>query len=78
MGFYGMTWSIMPLGAMYTGVLAKVFADAGEGVPLAVAIGGILVTLFAVGPIVMNKGIRDLDVIIEERQNIRESTAGVA
>ena len=78
MGFYGMTWSIMPLGAMYTGALAKVFADAGEGVPLAVAIGGILVTLFAVGPIVINKGIRDLDVIIEERQNIRESTAGVA
>ena len=78
MGFYGMTWSIMPLGAMYTGAFAKVFADAGEGVPFAVAIGGILVTLFAVGPVVINKGIRDLDVIIEERQNIRESTAGVA
>ena len=78
MGFYGMTWSIMPLGAMYTGALAKVFADAGEGVPFAVAIGGILVTLFAVGPVVMSKGIRSLDAIIEERQKMRESTAGAA
>ena len=78
MGFYGMTWSIMPLGAMYTGALAKVFADAGEGVPFAVAIGGILVTLFAVGPVVMNKGIRSLDAIIEERQKMGESTDGAA
>ncbi|MED5429727.1 MAG: MFS transporter [Chloroflexota bacterium] len=73
MGFYGMTWSIMPLGAMYTGALAKVFADAGEGVPIAVAIGGILLSVFAIGPVLMSKKIRNLDAIIEQRRNIRES-----
>ena len=73
MGFYGMTWSIMPLGAMYTGALAKVFADGGEGVPIAVAIGGILLSVFAIGPVLMSKKIRNLDAIIEQRRNIRES-----
>ena len=77
MGFYGMTWSIMPLGAMYTGALAKVFADGGEGVPIAVAIGGILLSVFAIGPVLMSKKIRNLDAIIEQRRNIRESPAMV-
>ena len=77
MGFYGMTWSIMPLGAMYTGALAKVFADGGEGVPIAVAIGGILLSVFAIGPVLMSKKIRNLDAIIEQRRNIGESPAMV-
>ena len=77
MGFYGMTWSIMPLGAMYTGALAKVFVDAGEGVPIAVPIGGILLSVFAIGPVLMSKKIRNLDAIIEQRRNIRESPAMV-
>ena len=63
MGFFGMTWSIMPLGAFQAGALAEFV-----GVPAAVAIGGGLVTLFALGPALMNRRVRNLDVIIQERE----------
>lgn len=64
MGFFGMTWSIMPLGAFQSGALAEFV-----GVPAAVAIGGGLVTLFALGPALMNRRVRNLDVIIQERES---------
>ena len=63
MGFFGMTWSIMPLGAFQAGALAEFV-----GVPVAVAIGGGLVTLFALGPALMNRQVRNLAVIIQERE----------
>ncbi len=47
MGFYGMTWSIMPLGGLVAGALASV---AFIGATFAVAIGGLAVVAFAVGP----------------------------
>ena len=58
MGFYGMTWNIMPLGAIYSGSLAGMFGEGGNGVPIAVALGGILVALFAIGPAALNKNLR--------------------
>ena len=63
MGFFGMTWSIMPLGAFQVGALAEFV-----GVPVAVAIGGGLVTLFAFGPALMNRQVRNLGVILQERE----------
>lgn len=47
MGFYGMTWSIMPLGGLVAGALASV---AFIGATFAVALGGLAVVAFAVGP----------------------------
>jgi MFS family permease len=43
MGLYGMTWSLMPLGAMQAGFIADWF-----GAPVAVAIGGFMVSAFAI------------------------------
>ena len=55
MGFYGMTWSIMPLGAMLAGALGSFI-----GVSSAVALGGLLVSTFGVVVIAINKQIREL------------------
>ena len=63
MGFYGMTWSIMPLGAFQAGAIA-IFV----GVPVAIAIGGVLVTLFALGPALINRQVRNLGVTLQERE----------
>ena len=63
MGFYGMTWSIMPMGVMYTGGLARVI-----GVPIAVATGGLIVTAFALGPALINRRLRNLDNLLRETE----------
>ena len=63
MGFFGMTWSIMPLGAFQAGAIAEFV-----GVPVAVAMGGGLVTLFALGPALMNRQVRNLGVTLQERE----------
>ena len=55
MGFYGMTWSIMPLGGMQAGAIA-----AFVGVPVAVAIGGGFVAAFALGPALVNRQVRNI------------------
>ena len=57
MGFYGMTYSIMPLGGLQAGALASV---AFIGAPFAVAIGGMAVVLFALATGVFNGRIRQL------------------
>jgi MFS family permease len=59
MGIYGITWNIMPLGGMYVGLVAGLI-----GTPFAVALGGLLVTLFAVGPALVNRQVRDLGSIL--------------
>ena len=66
MGFFGMTWSIMPLGGMYAGFLAKYLGGGGNGVAYAIAIGGLLIALFAIGPAFYNKEVRSLSKIVEE------------
>ena len=68
MGFYGMTWSIMPLGGIFAGGLASLFANGSDGVPIAVALGGLLVALFAIGPALLNGNVRSVGVIIEKYQ----------
>ncbi len=57
MGFYSMTWSIMPLGGLQAGALASV---AFIGAPLAVAIGGVAVVVFALATGAFNGRIRQL------------------
>ncbi len=68
MGFYGMTWSIMPLGGMYAGALSRYIGEDTTGVPIAVAIGGILIALFAIGPFFMNRNVRNLGTILQTHQ----------
>ena len=58
MGFYGMTWSIMPLGGLQAGALANVGMIGAHG---AIIIGGIAVAAFALGPAFLNRKVRDLD-----------------
>ncbi|HEJ83971.1 MAG TPA: MFS transporter [Desulfobacteraceae bacterium] len=55
MGFFGMTWNIMPLGGMYAGALAEI-----TGAPYAIAIGGVLVTAFALGAAIFNRQVLHL------------------
>ena len=55
MGFYGMTWSIMPLGGLQASALTSLFTA-----PIAIAAGGIAVALFALGPAAVNSGVRNL------------------
>ena len=63
MGFYGMTWSIMPLGGAQAGVIA-IFV----GVPIAIAIGGGLVAAFALGPAMINRQVRNIGSIVQEAE----------
>ena len=55
MGIYGMTWSLLPLGAMQAGLIAQ-YTSAS----FAVAVGGAAVILFAVGMAVTNREVRNL------------------
>jgi MFS family permease len=55
MGFFSMTWSMMPLGGMFVGGVAALV-----GTPWAVAIGGLAVTGFAVTAAVFNPALRRL------------------
>jgi len=61
MGFYGMTWSIMPLGGMQAGWIASYL-----GAPLAVFIGGVAVAGFAVGPAMLNKQVRNIGTLVNQ------------
>jgi len=62
MGFYSMTWSIMPLGALWSGALGSFLDD----VPLAIALGGFLVSGFAIGPALVNKKLRNIGELLEQ------------
>ena len=76
MGFYGITWSIMPLGGMYAGGLAKLIGDGNDGVPMAVAVGGLLVALFAIGPSLLNHNVRNVGKLVAAvDQQHRRSTS---
>ena len=60
MGFYGMTWSIMPLGGTQAGALASLI-----GAPLAIMIGGLAVAAFALGPGLLNRNVRGIANLLE-------------
>ena len=55
MGFYGMTWSIMPLGGLQASALTTLFTA-----PIAIAAGGLVVALFALGTAAVNSTVRNL------------------
>ena len=60
MGFYGMTWSIMPLGGMQAGALASIITA-----PFAIALGGLAVAAFAIGPALLNSNVRNLGAQVQ-------------
>ena len=55
MGFYGMTYNIMPLGGMLVGGVDELISA-----PFAIAIGGLAVAAFAVGPAMLKGEVRNL------------------
>lgn len=59
MGFYGMTYSLMPLGGMQASAVASAI-----GAPWAVAIGGMAVSLFAMGTYATNSQVRGLGALL--------------
>lgn len=61
MGFWSMTWNIMPLGAMFAGGLSRLIT-----VPWAVAIGGFAVIAFALAPALLNGRVRRLSRTVDE------------
>ncbi|MQG82017.1 MAG: MFS transporter [SAR202 cluster bacterium] len=63
MGFYGMTYSLMPIGGMQASLVAIVV-----GTPIAIAIGGLAVSSFAVGLLVANPKIRGLGQLLRESE----------
>ncbi len=70
MGFYGMTWSIFPLGGMQAGALASAI-----GAPFAIFIGGIAVSAFAAGPALLNRNVRNLGITLLEAEQASEEAA---
>lgn len=60
MGFYGMTWSIMPLGGFQAGIMAEYL-----GAPFAVSLGGLAVIAFAAGPAMLNGNVRNIGTILQ-------------
>jgi MFS family permease len=61
MGFFGMTWSVMPLGGLQAGALAGLVTA-----PIAVAIGGLAVAAFALGPGLINGQVRGLSGLLQQ------------
>ena len=70
MGFYTMTHSISPLGALQAGGLAKLL-----NVPIAIAIGGLMVAGFAVGPAMINSKVRNLGTILRQLEPAAPTSA---
>jgi MFS family permease len=61
MGFYGMTHNLMPLGGMLTSALAGLIT-----VPFAIAVGGLAVAAFAIGPAMTNSAVRNLGTLLSQ------------
>jgi len=68
MGFYGMTWSIMPLGGMQAGALAN-FITA----PFAIAVGGLAVAAYALGPGLLNRQVRNLGTLLRQAERAADT-----
>ena len=61
MGFYGMTHNITPLGGMLASALADLIT-----VPFAIAVGGLAVAAFAIGPAMTNGEVRNLGALLRQ------------
>jgi MFS family permease len=72
MGFYGMTWSIMPLGGMQGAAIASVI-----GAPAAIAVGGLAVSAFALGPAMVNSKVRNLGSLLLQAETSDARRAAV-
>jgi MFS family permease len=70
MGFYGMTHNIMPLGGMLVGAMADLITA-----PFAIAIGGLAVAAFAIGPALSNGEGRDLSTRLRQLETAAASGA---
>jgi MFS family permease len=68
MGFYGMTHNMTPLGGMLAGALASLVSA-----PLAIAVGGLAVTAFAIGPAMMNRQVRHLGILLRQAETAAAS-----
>jgi MFS family permease len=68
MGFYGVTYNIVPLGGMLAGALANLITA-----PLAIAVGGLAVAAFAIGPAMMNVEIRNLRTLLRQAETAAAS-----
>ena len=72
MGFFGMTWSMMPLGGMHAGAIASFI-----GVPAAVAVGGLAVGAFALGPAMVNRRVRNLGALLQRFERAAAGSGSV-
>lgn len=61
MGFYSMTWSILPLGGMQAGAIANAI-----GAHWALVIGGLTVVIFALGPAMLSSRVRKLTELVHQ------------
>jgi MFS family permease len=61
MGFFGITYAMLPLSGLQAALIAEFV-----GVPTAVAIGGFVVTAFALGPALLNSRIRELSLHVRQ------------
>ena len=61
MGFYGMTYNIMPVGGMLASAMAHLIT-----VPFAIAVGGLAVAAFAIGPAMTNREVRNLGALLRQ------------
>jgi len=68
MGFYGMTYNMTPLGGMLVGALAGLIST-----PLAIAVGGLAVAAFAIGPVMMNREVRRLGALLRQGEKAEAS-----
>ena len=63
MGIYGMTYNIRPLGGMQAGALAGLITA-----PFAIAVGGLAVTIFAIGSALSSRKVRQMDRVMREAE----------
>jgi len=71
MGFYGMTYNISPLGGMLAGGLADLISA-----PFAIAMGGLAVAAFAIGPAMLNGEVRNLGTLLRQVETAAPSGEG--
>ena len=65
MGFYGMTWNIRPLGGLQASALASISVI---GAPIAMAIGGAAVVVFAIVSAMTSSKVRNLGNVLRQAQ----------
>jgi predicted MFS family arabinose efflux permease len=70
MGFFGMTWNILPLGGMQVGILASLITA-----PYAVAVGGLAVAAFASGSAALSRQVRSMGFLLHQAETGVESPA---